>query len=136
MSFVLDASVAATWAFEDEITPYADQVLAALDTESAVVPAIWPLEVTNVLVLGERRGRIRPAATVEFLALLQSLPISVMPSGDPGMNRIVDLARMYDLTSYDASYLDLAMSQAVPFATLDQTLRAAAERAGVSILAG
>jgi predicted nucleic acid-binding protein len=136
MPFVLDASVATTWAFEDEITPYADQVLAALDTESAVVPAIWPLEVTNVLVLGERRGRIRPAATVEFLALLQSLPISVVPSGYPDMNRIVDLARMYGLTSYDASYLDLAMSRAVPFATLDVALRAAAERAGVSILAG
>lgn len=100
------------------------------------MPAIWPLEVTNLLVLAERRGRIRPAATSEFLALLQSLPISVTPSGDFGMNRMVDVARMYGLTTYDASYLDLAMSRAVPFATLDGALRAAAERAGVSILVG
>ncbi|HZU13468.1 MAG TPA: type II toxin-antitoxin system VapC family toxin [Chloroflexota bacterium] len=135
MPFVLDASITASWAFEDEITPYADRVLDTLAGESAVTPAIWLLEVTNVLVAGERRGRIQPSATAAFLTLLEALPIVVLVDTSWRiMYRLADLARTYNLSAYDAAYLDLAMSQAAPLATLDHALRVAAERAGVPLL--
>lgn len=129
MSFVFDASVAAARAFEDESGVYSDHVLATLGQEPALAPPIWPLEITNVLIGAERRGRIQPAATVAFLTLLESLPISVIATtSEQIMRRAIDLARTYNLTTYDASYLDLAMSHAVPLATLDNALRIAARR--------
>ena len=74
---VLDASVTLAWVFEDEAYPYADAVLEALADIEALVPAIWALEVGNALLVAERRGRLSQAATVQFLALLWQLPITV-----------------------------------------------------------
>ncbi len=47
--FVLDVSVVMAWCFEDESTPYADAVLESLSSHSGIAPAMWPLEINNVL---------------------------------------------------------------------------------------
>jgi len=60
MDLVLDASVALSWCFKNEATAAADRVLERLATEGASVPAIWHLEIANVLALSERRRRITP----------------------------------------------------------------------------
>lgn len=73
-TFVMDASVTLAWAFEDEVTPYTEAVLDKLTRSRAVVPALWPLEVGNALVVAERRGRLKEADTVRFLTLLRQLP--------------------------------------------------------------
>ena len=135
MTFVMDASVSLSWCFEDESTPYSDRVLERLRDNEAVVPGIWPLEVVNVLLLGERRGRLTEAKAARFLALLGALPISI-ESVEHG--RVVSvvwaLARAQHLTSYDAAYLELAMREALPLATRDQRLAEAARRVGVVLL--
>ncbi len=77
MPLVLDASVAMSWCFRDQATPYADQVLAMLDGDMAFVPSIWPLEIANALCVGERRGRLQPADTVRFTSLIRALPIAI-----------------------------------------------------------
>jgi predicted nucleic acid-binding protein len=132
---VLDASVALAWCFENEATAAADRVLERLAAEAASVPAIWHLEIANVLALSERRRRITPAGSAEFVALLETLEI-VVDEETPwrALGRVLDLARQERLTAYDAAYLELAMRLGVPLASKDGDLCDAAERLGVSVL--
>lgn len=55
--FVLDGSLALGWYFKDEADPYADAVAASFPAARAAVPVIWPLEIANALLMGERRQR-------------------------------------------------------------------------------
>jgi len=133
-SFVLDTSIVIAWCFEDESNALADVVLEQLRTKTAMVPAIWPLEVGNVLLVAERRGRLSEADSARFLAMLSALPIqSETETRQRAMSDILFLAREYKLSSYDASYLDLAMREGVPLATLDKSLQRAAARCQVSL---
>lgn len=133
-SLVLDASVTMAWAFEDETNAYPDLVLESLAEAKAFVPAIWPLEVGNAFLAAERRGRLTQADTVQFLALLWQLPIVVEPERPERMlGEILALAREQCLSTYDATYLHLAMRRGLPLATTDELLRQAATRAGVPL---
>ena len=132
--FVLDASVAAAWFFEDEAEAYTAAVLESLTDWEAVVPSLWPLEVANVLLVAERRKRCSEAEAVRFVELLESLPITTDDdTARRALNRTYQLAREYGLTSYDAAYLELAMRLGVPLATMDRQLADAATNAGVTI---
>ncbi len=132
MNFVLDASVALSWCFEDEGGDYALRVLQGLRRGEAVVSSLWPLEVTNGLVAAERRKRLDRAAAAEARRLLQALPIVVDPV-EPrrAFDNTSRLARSHRLSTYDASYLELALRLGVPLATLDGELCAASESEGV-----
>ena len=133
-TLVLDASVTLAWAFEDEENGYPDFVLESLAQANACVPIIWPLEVGNALLVAERRGRLNQAATVQFLALLWQLPIVVEPERPERLlGEILSLAREQGLSTYDATYLHLAMRHGFPLATADELLRQAATRAGVPL---
>jgi predicted nucleic acid-binding protein len=135
MSFVLDASLALAWCFPDEVSDYSEQILVLLQSAEAFVPAIWPVEVANALLLGERRQRLLSDQTAVFIDCLLSLPISLRHDDlAHSLVAIRALARAYGLSTYDASYLDLAVELGVPLATLDVRLRDAARRAGVSLL--
>ena len=133
--FVLDASVALAWCFEDENTPSARQILARLTAEAASVPATWPIEVANVLALAERRRRITPADSAEFIAKLEDVAILVDgETSSRAFGKVLDLAREERLMAYDAAYLELAMRLGVPLASKDADLCNAAQRLGVSVL--
>lgn len=133
MSLVLDCSVAMSWCFEEEASDHADRVLDALEEGEAFVPSVWPLEVANVLVVAERRGRLKVGESARFLELLQSLPIFVEEVSLPrATGAVLSLARELDLSVYDASYLELAMRSGVALATHDQALAKAADAAGVT----
>lgn len=132
MNLVLDCSVAMGWCFEEETSEYGDRVLNALEEGEAFVPSVWPLEVSNVLVVAERRARIKVGESARFLELLQSLPIFVEEVSLPrATGAVLSLARELDLSVYDASYLELAMRSGVPLATNDQALARAVEAVGV-----
>jgi predicted nucleic acid-binding protein len=135
--FVVDNSVVMSWCFQDESNRYADEILDRLEEATALVPAIWPLEVGNVLLIAERKKRLSQADSARFLILLFELPILVEQETPERMVReILALAREQKLSSYDASYLDLAMRRGLPLATLDANLSAAAKRCQVPILRG
>ena len=135
MALVLDASVTMAWVFEDEATPYAKAVFAQLGSDEATVPAIWPLEVTNVLLIAERRRRIAQADAARFLQSLEALPITVeAPIPIAAIDPVLTLAREQVLSVYDASYLELAMREGPALATQDTRLRAAAVRVGVELV--
>ncbi|MGB7297071.1 MAG: type II toxin-antitoxin system VapC family toxin [Candidatus Aminicenantales bacterium] len=135
--FVIDNSVVMSWCFRDQANPYADSILERLMEAVAYVPSIWPLEVVNVLLAAERKKFIREADSVHFIGLLSQLPIHVeYESSEKVMMDLLGLARAHKLSSYDASYLDLAMRKGLPLATLDESLRKAAASANAVILRG
>jgi predicted nucleic acid-binding protein len=134
MNFVLDASVALAWCFEDEGGDYAVGVLEALRSRDALVAALWPLEVVNGLLTAERRGRLVRSDAAQFMRLLQALPIAVDPvARRRAFETTYGLARTRGLTSYDAAYLELALRFGIPLATLDGPLRDAAAAEGVPL---
>ena len=134
--FVIDCSVAVAWCFEDEATPASDGLLERLGAEAAAAPAIWPLELGNVLVMAERRGRVNATQVAEFVSLLRELPVAIEEeTPQRAFDEVLALARNEGLTTYDASYLELAMRLGVPLATQDKELRLAAERLGTPVLA-
>ena len=132
--FVLDCSVGMAWCFEDEADRYADGVLDRLVEESALVPPLWPLEIANVLVVVERRRRLRRSDSARFLELVGALPIEV-DTATPDPSHLLALAREHGLSAYDAAYLALAMREGIPLATRDRALGKAARLCGVSLFA-
>jgi predicted nucleic acid-binding protein len=134
--FVVDNSVVMSWCFKDETNNYADTVLDRLTEAAAVVPSIWPLEVVNVLLVAERQKRLSESDSIRFITLLSQLPIVVEHErSEMMMKELLALARANNLSSYDASYLALAMRKGFPIATLDNKLIEAAGRIDVPILA-
>jgi len=124
MPFVLDASIAACWVFQDEEDPRADLAHAKIRTDEAVVPSLWWFELRNILVVNERKKRITEPDTAIFLRGISSLPIRI--DRDPQEAGVLRLARTHRLTVYDAAYLELALRERIPLATLDKSLSAAA----------
>ncbi|MCL2661235.1 MAG: type II toxin-antitoxin system VapC family toxin [Acidobacteriaceae bacterium] len=135
MPFVLDASLTMSWCFADESTPYSRAILSSLAETWAEVPALWLTEVANVLAVNERKGRILPALSDEFLDTLATLDIRMEQPVPPiGGRSLLSLARKHHLTAYDAAYLELAKRKNLPIATLDSDLRDAACHAGVVLV--
>ena len=133
MAFVLDASVTACWAFEDEDHPAAALAFDRIRAEEAVVPCLWWFEVRNILVASERRQRIAESDTAAFLLNLSRLRLRVARL--PDEDAILRLARTHRLSVYDAAYLELAQREGLPLATLDADLRKAAAAERVALLA-
>lgn len=128
-SFVLDCSVTMAFAFEDERNAYAVTVFDSLDHTIAQVPLIWALEVDNVLLINEKKSRITHQQAHQFKRDLKKFSITKNNSEDD----FYELAREFKLTTYDASYLELALRKKLPIATLDKELRHAAKRCGIEL---
>ena len=134
-SLIIDASVTLSWCFPDEANPFSQGVLNALEAGvEAVVPCLWPFEVTNILIAAERRGRITTELAEEFLSDLSELSLTVDPV-DVALTfgNIRQLAREHKLSAYDAAYLELAIRKGIPLATLDAALKEAAVSSAVKI---
>ena len=136
--FILDASVTLAWCFEDESTHYTEAILDELSGSSeAVVPVLWPYEVVNALAVAERQSRITLAKSSLFLDRLSGFPIFIDSSDRARVfEQVLPTARARGLSAYDAAYLELAIREGLPLATLDVDLRKAAKAAGVRIMAG
>lgn len=134
-AFVLDASVTFAWCFIDEASPASDRLLDRVQREGAIVPSLWPVEIANVLLMAERRRRIAPKSSDQFVDLLARLPIAVDDeTAGRALGDTLALARSHDLTVYDASYLELARRRGLPLATRDLALRKAARAARVPVI--
>lgn len=137
MSFVLDASVALLW-LAPGTNPggaaYAASALAGLKESQAVVPSLMALEIANVVARLESKGVVTEADSQRYITLLGRLNIVVdQATAAHALGDTLHLARRYQLSAYDAAYLELALRTALPLATLDASLAKAASRAGVAI---
>ena len=134
MAFVLDCSATMAWIFPDEATDATDRLREELLDTRAFVPALWPVETTNALLVATRRGRIAKDEWPAIRVHLDALPIDIDPiSASRTWGTVLDLANTYGISSYDAMYLELAVRMQMPLATLDQQLRAAGQSAGVDV---
>ena len=140
MRFVLDNSVVMRWLLQDgsdERLGYARHVLELLAQEGAeaVVPGIWALEATNVLVKAQAKGLVSEARSAAFVGLLDDMAFSTdTRTAERALGDTLQLARRFKLSSYDASYLELALREGLPLATLDDALRAAMQQTGVALV--
>lgn len=133
--FILDCSIAVAWCFEDEASETCDALLERVRDEGALVPSLWYLELGNVMIQAERRGRTMPADVSTRLELIGDLPI-VIDDETPlrAFHETLALARAQNLTTYDATYLELAIRRGLPLATNDKRLRSAGIHTGVQII--
>lgn len=135
MTFVVDTSVSLAWCFEDERTDTTDALLWQVATSGAIAPGLWPLEVLNGLATGERRGRLKAVQRQSMGALLRDLPIQIdEETTSRAWSETAALAARFQLTVYDAAYLELAQRLSLPLATRDRALRIAASSLGVALL--
>ena len=132
---VLDNSVAMRWllaSLKESDQAYAEAVLHSFAETEALVPHLWHLEATNVLIGAEKRGDLITGEVERFITQLEALPIQIDPlTSHQAFSRTLSLSRAYNLSSYDAAYLELAIREGLPLATLDGDLRKAAQRADV-----
>jgi predicted nucleic acid-binding protein len=134
---VLDASVALRWFLDNPVPVYADRVKQMfLKGTRAVVPALWHLEMGNGLAIAERRSVLTPADVDRAIINLEQIVTQAMDtdSGLVSARQSLVTARSFQLSAYDAVYLDLARRERLPLATLDDRLRSAAARAGVELV--
>lgn len=133
---VLDGSVTIAWALRDEAR--ADEARALVHrvaANSAIVPAIWKLEVGNALFMAERRKRISPARVDAVHRYLSALPIAIdTETNVRAWGAIKALARRHKLTLYDAAYLELGIRLSLPLASFDGALSRAASAEKVLIV--
>ena len=132
MPIVIDNSVYLAWCMSDEDAPMADKAMSRVVEEGGVVPGIWWYELRNALLMNERRGRISRQQVADTLVDSQSLGISVDDRHDETL--VLELARQFELTIYDAAYIEVAHRRSIPLATLDVRLRQAAETVGIAIV--
>jgi predicted nucleic acid-binding protein len=132
MAFVIDASIIVAFAFEDAANPRVALAIERLTTDEAAAPVLFHFEVRNALLVNERRGRISAEGSIAFLNILAKWPIRF--ASPPHDEALMDIARRRKLTVYDAAYLELAIREGVPLATLDQDLETAARAEGVAMI--
>lgn len=135
MTFVLDCSMAMSWFFEDEVDKASSVVLNLLADGNAIVPALWPYEVANVLAVAEKRGRLPAADSFKILRQLFSLNIQIEPATQPEvLQMILSLTKEHQLSAYDGAYLELAIRLGLPLASRDDELVRAAQGCGIKLL--
>ena len=134
--FVADASATLAWCFEDETNSWTDGLLDRLQHgDRIVVPAHWPTEILNGLLVASRRKRIKPGQPILFWGELARSPIETEPAlTDVQGKGVLTLGEKHGLTVYDAAYLELAHRRQLPLGTLDADLRKAAQAEGVTLL--
>ena len=133
MTCVLDASAALSMTMADEFTDDAQRIQDHVAAHGAIVPSLWHYEVANGLLSALRRGRTTELAVAQSLTGLGRLHI-VEVNDQPRGVELVALARQFDLSAYDATYLWLARTHDLPLATLDLPLAQAAREAGLTLI--
>ena len=128
---VLDSSITIAWVLGDERSAHADAILEQVTEIGGVAPALWWVEVRNVLVIAERKGRLTRADTATALQAIDALGIQLDHAPDNAS--LFRLARIHGLTAYDAMYLELAVRQQRPLATLDRKLSLATRAEGITL---
>ena len=130
---LLDSSVALSLAFEDECDDYTLRVFEAIRKGGALVPSLWFLEVANILALSVKRKRLTEPEAERFLLLLSAQQIQTAPDIDHRATDLYALALHYNLTAYDAVYLNLANKSGLPLASKDSALKNATVEAGLTL---
>ncbi len=130
---VLDCSIVLSWYLEEEKTSFTEHILTLVEKRQVFVPALWRLEFANALLMAERRRRISKTYRKVSLEHASQLPFRIDET-ILSLEAVSVLAETYQLTTYDAVYLELAFRKKLTLVTLDQALLSAAKKAKISYL--
>jgi predicted nucleic acid-binding protein len=122
--------------FRDEESEYAEKILEVMGSSSVVVPRVWPFEVINGLLVGERRGRVTISQCWRFLNMIKHLAIDVDARTTQGVTfeELLEIGRNQRLSGYDAAFIEVALRHHLPLATLDKDMQRAAGELGIDLL--
>ncbi len=135
MSLVIDSSMTLGWVYADERTSASTEILHRVHREGAWVPTIWRFEIANALQFGVKKKRITKSERTDLLADLHAMNISIDPHSNlHAWGETLDLTDRFRLTTYDASYVELALRRHLPLATLDRDIQTACEALGIPLL--
>jgi predicted nucleic acid-binding protein len=137
--FVLDASVSLSWFVDNPVPSAAIEIRRLLvKGQSALVPALWAFEMANGLVTAERRRLLTSSDVADCcdeIEILLAGPLELVADSPRNIVRTLPTsARTHSLTAYDAMYLELALRERLPLATLDRSLQSSAKGARVPLL--
>ena len=135
MTFVIDTSVVLAWCLDDESSDVAEAAIERLFAEGGIAPGHWPIEIANALRSAERRGRLDRDEVHALRPRLTGLPVEIVPVELSTALGAIDIAPRYDLSVYDAVYLELADYRGIGLATVDDRLARACRSAGVPLVA-
>jgi predicted nucleic acid-binding protein len=131
---VLDGSCAIGWMVDKPTPRTALRALHLLQSGTiGVVPELWYYEVTNALIVSERRGRTTSQVVSGHIMDIERLA-AFLEHSPTSPSALIAAARHSGLTAYDAAYFELALRRNLPLATLDAQLRTAAQKAGIELL--
>ncbi len=135
-SFIVDASVGFAWVYQGQATPETDRLLNDVAAgATVVVPALWFLEMSNVLLVAQRRHRLTAGQRKAAMEKLTAMQLTVDEEGSRNaFGKTSELAEQYGLSIYDATYLELALRRSLPLASRDEALRNAAKQCGLKAL--
>jgi predicted nucleic acid-binding protein len=134
-AFIADASIAIGWVHPSQATTQTSAMLDAI-AEGATLetPALWPLEVANALTVLVRRGKLTAEERQTGLSFLRALRLRIdHEAASMAFSRLSELASTYQLSVYDAAYLELAQRRELMLACKDSPLREAAKKSGVKL---
>ncbi len=134
MIFVLDCSVTMPWILKNDSSGYSVKILKSLEKKQAIVPKLWAYEVCNVIAVAERRKKIKSYEALNFFKILYELPIQFDDEETDIFYQIHPLTREFQLSSYDAAYLELAIRKKLPIATLDRAIQKASKKLGIKLV--
>jgi predicted nucleic acid-binding protein len=132
--FVLDASVALAWFIDRPVDAYAVEVREIIRRGArALVPSLWETEFANGVLMAERHKLMSVLQGDQCMVEMDQLRLTSIQSDSEfrSSREVLTVARTFQLTVYDACYLELARREGLPLATLDKSLRAAAAKAGL-----
>ncbi len=134
MAWVLDCSLALAWGLPDEQSPTADEFFTMDHAQQDLwIPTLWWFELANGLTMGRKRKRITEDQFIRLLRAYDALPIQTDScAGFDFVDALQRVASKFELSGYDAAYLELALRKGAGLATLNQHLANMAHRAGVS----
>ena len=131
----IDASASLAWSFRDQQTPALLKLADRVVEQGAIAPQLWPIEVAHVVIRAKRRSQISGQEQDAILAKLSSLDVVIdNQTASQIWQATIMLAIKHNLTVYDATYLELAVRQKLPLATLDSELIVAARAEGLTVL--
>ena len=135
MGAVIDASFAATLFLPDEGSARAAEQFAVAAQSAVIAPVLWQIEITNILIMAQRRKRITTAVLGQLAAIIDRLPVELELALTPGQRgAVINLALSHGLTAYDAVYLELAIRRGFVLLSLDSSLLKAARALGVGLM--
>ena len=129
---IVDSSILLAALLPEELGPDLEELIAAHD--ELLAPALLWVEVRNIVLTAERRGRMTGATADSILEAIDDLAVTLDTA--PRSDAVMRLARAHQLSAYDALYLELALRHHADLATLDRALRLAAIAEGVDVAAG